>query len=574
MTPKHRSGRLWEIGLVWLLFGLAAIAVFETYWRLPPGELWKVTGSGFEGGAGRAFVFLSFSAAVAALPVLAIVVDRLDDRRATLAGLVAFLLCATVAIPGVQTPNHLDAKWSNLPAVVGVVLSVALSIWAMRHGRAEHPRTSRAGDRARLLAAAVLLFASAPYIAAELGFFLDGVPVLGRIFQTGKIAPEPGAGYPHATVHHGHHHGLDGFLLGIGGLLLSRLIGTIRRPLLRIVTAAYLSLMLVYGLTNMANDLWVEQVVKRGWTVWQIPDVLQPSASLAWEAMVAVAIVFYFVLFRPATLRPWQGSPMSRRQEAKAAAFAALHEGEPFLIPNPWDAGSARVLEALGFRALATTSSGFAFALGRLDGATTIDEMAAHVAAIDAATSLPVSVDLENGYGAEAEAAAHAIGRAAEAGAVGGSIEDYDPEGRIYELTHAVERVAAAVERSRGLGFPFVLTARAENLIRGNPDLDDTIARLQAYERAGADVLYAPGLRTVEEIRSVCEAVAKPVNVLARPGLTFAAVAEAGAQRVSVGGALTWVAAKALADAATSLRDEGDFDVLSPRVPLEEWFRG
>jgi 2-methylisocitrate lyase-like PEP mutase family enzyme len=263
-------------------------------------------------------------------------------------------------------------------------------------------------------------------------------------------------------------------------------------------------------------------------------------------------------------------SPASRQAD-KAAAFAALHEGEPFLIPNPWDAGSARVLEALGFRALATTSSGFAFTLGRLDGSTTIDEMAAHVAAIDAATSLPVSVDLENGYGPEAEAAAHAVGRAAEAGAVGGSIEDYDPGGRIYELTHAVERVAAAAERAHGLGFRFVLTARAENLIRGNPDLDDTIARLQAYQRAGADVLYAPGLRTVEEIRAVCGSVAKPVNVLASAGLTLAEVTKAGAQRVSVGGALTWVAAKALADAAESLRDEGDFDVLSPRVPLGDW---
>ena len=263
-------------------------------------------------------------------------------------------------------------------------------------------------------------------------------------------------------------------------------------------------------------------------------------------------------------------SPTSRQAD-KAAAFAALHEGEPFLIPNPWDAGSARVLEALGFRALATTSSGFAFTLGRLDGSTTIDEMAAHVAAIDTATSLPVSVDLENGYGPDAEDAAHAVGRAAEAGAVGGSIEDYDPDGRIYELTHAVERVAAAAERAHGLGFRFVLTARAENLIRGNPHLDDTIARLQAYERAGADVLYAPGLRTVEEIRAVCGSVAKPVNVLASAGLTFAGVTEAGAQRVSVGGALTWVAVKALADAAESLRDEGDFDVLSPRVPLGDW---
>jgi 2-methylisocitrate lyase-like PEP mutase family enzyme len=267
-------------------------------------------------------------------------------------------------------------------------------------------------------------------------------------------------------------------------------------------------------------------------------------------------------------------SPARRQQEEKAAAFAALHEGEPFLIPNPWDAGSARVLEALGFRALATTSSGFAFTLGRLDGGATIDEVAAHIAALDAATSLPVSADLENGYGRSPEDAAHAVARAAAAGAVGGSIEDYDPDGTIYERTHAVERVAAAAEVARALSFPFVLTARAENHIRGNPDLDDTVARLQAYESAGADVLYAPGLATVEEIRVVCEALAKPVNVLAVPGLTVAEVVEAGAQRVSVGGALTWIAAKALGDAALALRDEGDFGVLSARVPLADWFRG
>lgn len=258
------------------------------------------------------------------------------------------------------------------------------------------------------------------------------------------------------------------------------------------------------------------------------------------------------------------------RQEAKAAAFAALHEGEPFVIPNPWDAGSARVLEALGFRALATTSSGFAFTLGRLDGGATIDEVVAHVAALDAVTSLPVSADLENGYGPAPEDAAHAVARAAEAGAVGGSIEDYDPDGTIYELPHATERVVAAVEVARALRFPFVLTARAENHIRGITDLDDTVARLQVYESAGADVLYAPGLRTVEEIRVVCEALTKPVNVLAMPGLMLAEVAEAGAQRVSVGGGLTWVAAKALADAAMSLRDEGDFGVLSARVPLAD----
>ena len=195
------------------------------------------------------------------------------------------------------------------------------------------------------------------------------------------------------------------------------------------------------------------------------------------------------------------------QQADRAAAFRALHEGEPFLIPNPWDGGSARVLEDLGFRALATTSSGFAFTLGRSDGAVTLDELAEHVRTICAATALPVSADLENGYGASPEAAATAITRAAEAGAVGGSIEDWDPEGHLYDLDHAVARVAAAVEAARALPFPFTFTARAENHIRGNPDLDDTIARLRAYEEAGADVLYAPGLRDADAVRAVCAAV-------------------------------------------------------------------
>ena len=259
---------------------------------------------------------------------------------------------------------------------------------------------------------------------------------------------------------------------------------------------------------------------------------------------------------------------MSARQQRKAQAFRALHEGDPFVIPNPWDAGSARMLEALGFEALATTSSGFAFTLGKLDGQVTLDEVAAHVAALDAATELPISVDLENGLDASAEAAIRAV---AAAGAVGGSIEDWDRvERRIYELDRAVERVAAAAEAARELGFPFTFTARAENHIHGHDDLDDTIARLQAFERAGADVLYAPGLRTVDEIRAVCDAVSKPVNVLAFSNLSFAEIAEAGAQRVSVGGALTWVAVKAAADAAEAMR-LGDFSALAARVPLADW---
>ncbi len=259
------------------------------------------------------------------------------------------------------------------------------------------------------------------------------------------------------------------------------------------------------------------------------------------------------------------------RQEAKAEAFRALHVGEPFVLPNPWDAGSARVLAALGFKALATTSSGFAFTLGRLDGSVTLDEVVAHAAALDRATDLPLSVDLENGYGPEPESAALAITRVAAAGAVGGSIEDYDPGGHIYEAGHAVERVAAAVEAARALDFPFTLTARAENHIRDNPDLGDTIARLQAFEKAGADVLYAPGLRTVDEIRAVCEAVSSPVNVLALPELSLAEIVEAGARRISVGGGLTWVAVEAMAAAASEIRDAGDLSSLRARLPLGDW---
>jgi 2-methylisocitrate lyase-like PEP mutase family enzyme len=258
-------------------------------------------------------------------------------------------------------------------------------------------------------------------------------------------------------------------------------------------------------------------------------------------------------------------------QADKGSAFRALHEGEPFVIPNPWDVGSARILEGLGFKALATTSSGFAYTLGRLDGNVTLDEVCEHVGALAAATGVPISVDLENGYGPEPRDAATAISRAAEAGAVGGSIEDFDPAGELYEPDQAAERVAAAVEAARALDFPFTLTARAENHIRGNPDLDDTIARLQAYERAGADVLYAPGLRGGEEIRAVAAAVSKPLNVLAHARLTLAEIAEAGGQRVSVGGGLAFVAVGAFVAAAEQIRDSGDFSALGARLPLDQW---
>ena len=265
---------------------------------------------------------------------------------------------------------------------------------------------------------------------------------------------------------------------------------------------------------------------------------------------------------------------MVERQREKAELFRDLHRGEPFLIPNPWDAGSAKVLEALGFEALASSSSALAFTLGRPDGEATLDEVVDHARAVDAATGLPLSVDLENGYGSEPEDAARAIERAAAAGAVGGSIEDFDPAGRLYELGQATERVAAAAEAAGRLEFPFTFTARAENHIRSNPDLDDTIARLRAYEAAGADVLYAPGLRNAEEIRAVCEALARPVNVLAHRGLRMGEIVEAGAQRVSVGGSLAWTALETMAASAEAMRDQGDFSSLAGSTRIKEWLGG
>ena len=257
---------------------------------------------------------------------------------------------------------------------------------------------------------------------------------------------------------------------------------------------------------------------------------------------------------------------MTQREQAEA--FRALHEGDPFLIPNPWDAGTAKVLAALGFRALAGTSSGFAFTLGRPDGGVTFDEVIEHIRAVAAATDLPFSMDLEDGYGDPARA----IAEAAAAGAVGGSIEDFG-DGGLYPVEEAVARVSAAVEAARALDFPFTLTARAENHIRGNPDLSDTVARLRAYEEAGADVLYAPGLRDVAEIRAVCEAVSRPVNVLAHSGLTMREIAAAGGQRVSVGGALTWVAVEAMAAAAEQIRDHGEFSPFTGPGRVKEWLQ-
>jgi 2-methylisocitrate lyase-like PEP mutase family enzyme len=249
---------------------------------------------------------------------------------------------------------------------------------------------------------------------------------------------------------------------------------------------------------------------------------------------------------------------------AQAETFRSLHvPGRPLLMPNPWDVGTARLLSGLGFRALATTSSGFAATLGRPDGHVTRDESLAHAAAVVAAVDVPVSADLENGFADDPDGVRTTVERAVSAGLAGCSIEDFsgNPAAPIYDAGLAAERIAAAATATGDSGL--VLTGRAENLIRGNPDLADTIARLQAYQAAGADVLFAPGLARLADIRSVVSSVDRPVNVLVRPGLAdVAALAEAGVARISVGGAFSRVALGALALAGRELLDEGSYGFL------------
>jgi 2-methylisocitrate lyase-like PEP mutase family enzyme len=250
---------------------------------------------------------------------------------------------------------------------------------------------------------------------------------------------------------------------------------------------------------------------------------------------------------------------------ARGAAFRALHLRDgAFIIPNPWDTGTARLLAHLGFEALATTSAGFAASVGRRDYAVSRDEMIAHVAVIAAATPLPVSADLQNGFGDAPQAAAETIRLAAAAGVVGGSIEDSTgkQDQPIYEFEYAVERVRAACEAARALSFPFTLTARCENYLNGKPDLKDTIARLQAYQEAGADVLYAPGLVSNEDIAAVVRSVDRPVNVLAGlPGLEMnqAELAALGVKRISIGSGLSRVALSAFLRAASEMQERGTF---------------
>lgn len=260
-------------------------------------------------------------------------------------------------------------------------------------------------------------------------------------------------------------------------------------------------------------------------------------------------------------------------QAAKAEVFAQLHAApELFIIPNPWDVGSARMLAAAGFKALATTSAGFAWSIGHGDGGITLDQKLAHCRAICAATHLPVSADMENCFADDPQGVADTITSAAETGLAGCSIEDFARDGSpaIYDFDYAVERVAAAVEAARRQPFPFTITARAEGVLRDLGDLDDAIRRLQAFEKVGADVLYAPGLKTMAEVESVVGAVTKPVNVLATPDMNIADLAAVGVRRVSVGGSLFRAAMSGFLRTTREIAERGTFTELNNATPGRE----
>lgn len=283
-----------EVLVVWLFFLVDAIAIGVTYSRLPASRLYHVSGTGIEGGASRVLVFANYSTALAAIPVAALLADRLSRRWATVMAVVAVLMCAAVFWPGVVDQADLDARPVNAIAAIGVALVLALSAIALLRlpGRSfAHPD---AADVLRVVIATVAFLVALPWIAADLGFYLDEVPGLGDVFQTGKLTWEsPTLHRLFPTVHHGHHHGLDGLLLLLTALVLSRVVPRVRRRPLRVAVGIYLALMAVYAIGNMANDAWDEQVVKRGWTTWRIPDVQRPKLSAAWLLIAVVTVLLY-----------------------------------------------------------------------------------------------------------------------------------------------------------------------------------------------------------------------------------------------------------------------------------------
>ena len=285
-----------EVVGVALLFGIVSMEILVTYWRLPASELYHVSGSGPGGGLGRVLVFLNFPAALVAIPVLAVIAERVGGRIPVVVAVVGVVLSAVVVWPGVVGEANLDAKWSNALPALGVGIAIALGVY----GYTRTPRLERrpwlgVGDWLRVALAGIVLVLAVPWLAAELGLSFAGVPILGTLYQTSELRSQPGVGALHPAVHHGHHHGLDGVLLVLSALVLSRALPAVRRTWLRLTVGAYLALMLAYGLAEVANDFWLEQVVKRGWTNWEIPDVTRPTVSVAWGAILLAAAGLFVV---------------------------------------------------------------------------------------------------------------------------------------------------------------------------------------------------------------------------------------------------------------------------------------
>jgi hypothetical protein len=293
-----------EVIAVWTGFGLVALAILVTYARLPLEELYNVSGNGFLAGAGRVLVFAGYPTALVAIAVLAVSVDRLRTRWVSAVALVAAILCATVAWPGVVDQADLDAKPANALAAAGTLIALALTVLALSRGGVGYHRPFGGGwDIARLVLAVLVVLAAIPWIAAELGFYLDDVPGLGSVFLTGAPRPEPG--HPTLTaVHLGHHHGFDGTLLALTAIALSRTVCMLRSGFLRAGYRFYVSLMLVYGLANALQDFWLEQLVKRGATSLEIPTLTVPDASPAWAALLAAALLIHLAAGRVGRLEP------------------------------------------------------------------------------------------------------------------------------------------------------------------------------------------------------------------------------------------------------------------------------
>ena len=302
---RERNPLPLEILAVWASFAIVVVEVVVTYSRLPARDLYHVSGSGIEGGLSRALVFVNFPVALATIAVLALLYERVSHRILVV---LAALLCAVVVGPGVVRESNLDARPINAVPALGALLALLLTLEVARRDGVSR-RAWRRADWVRAVVAVLLLFLAIPWLAADLGFYSNGIPLVGRLFLSGDFLPKrPGLPTFAPAVHHGQHHGMEGVLLVLTALLLSRRLADVHGRGLRNALAAYLALMFCYGIGNIANDFWIEQVVKRGWTTWEIPNVLQPRVTIAWSLIVIAAVVLWVLWAR---LVDWAGDEES-----------------------------------------------------------------------------------------------------------------------------------------------------------------------------------------------------------------------------------------------------------------------